>query len=31
LNIELALKCVKEERYATAEVMLRDTITQLKV
>ena len=30
LNIELALKCVKEERYATAEVMLRDTITLLK-
>jgi len=31
LNIELALKCVKEERYATAEIMLRDTITRLKV
>lgn len=31
LNSELALKCVKEERYATAEIMLRDTITRLKV
>jgi hypothetical protein len=31
LNIESALKCVKEERYATAEIMLRDTITRLKV
>lgn len=31
LNIELALNCVKDERYATAEVMLRDTIRLLKV
>jgi hypothetical protein len=30
-NIKLALKCVEEERYATAEIMLRDTITRLKV
>ena len=30
LNSELALKCVKEERYATAEIMLRDTIRLLK-
>lgn len=31
LNIVEALKCVRDERYATAEVMLRDTIRLLKV
>lgn len=31
MNIQLALKCVKEERYATAEIMLRDTLKLLKV
>ena len=30
LNSELALKCVRDEHYATAEVMLRDTIRLLK-
>lgn len=30
LNIVEALKCVRDERYATAEVMLRDTIRLLK-
>ena len=30
LNIVEALKCVRDEHYATAEVMLRDTIRLLK-